>query len=85
MNPDIPARTTTFEQQLLIALSSYLSAAEGRISFSVLKSSFPEAERGQLIAALAELEEQNVIRLSVRHNAVFEKATRITQSLKPLS
>ena len=85
MNPPSMAPTRSTHEQLLIDLSAYLFAAEGRISFSEIRTSFPTADRGQLIGALAELEEQNVISLSARHNALFEKATRVTQNLKPLT
>lgn len=85
MNPPSTAATLSTHQQLLIDLSSYLFAAEGRISFSDIRASFPAADRVQLIGALAELEEQNVISMSARHNALFEKATRVTQNLKPLT
>lgn len=85
MNPPSPAATRSTHEQLLIDLSSYLFAAEGRISFSDIRSSFAGVDRVQLLRALAELEEENVISLSARHNALFEKATRVTQSLKPLT
>ena len=75
----------SLQEQLLIDLSAFLFAAEGRVSFTDLRSSFGTVDRGQLIDALAALEEQNVISLSARHNALFEKATRVTQSLKPLT
>ena len=85
MNPQSPATMRSLDEQLLIDLSAYLFAAEGRVSFTDLRSSFPAVDRGKLIDALAELEEQNVINFSARHNALFEKATRVTQSLKPLT
>lgn len=85
MNPPRTAATRSIHEQLLIDVSSYLFAAEGRISFSDIRTSFPTADRVELIGALAELEEQNVISFSARHNALFEKATRVTQSLKPLT
>ena len=85
MNPPSMVPTRSAHEQLLIDLSSYLFAAEGRISFSDIRASFAGVDRVQLIGALAELEEQNVISLSARHNALFEKATRVTQSLKPLA
>ena len=85
MYPRSEAQIRSIDEQLLIDLSAYLYAAEGRIRFSDLRSSFSNVDSVQLIEALAELESQNVVSLSARHNAVFEKAKRSTQSLKPLS
>jgi hypothetical protein len=83
-SPNLTATRSTHEQ-LLTDLSAYLFAAEGRISFSDIRASFAAADRTELIRALAELEEQGVVSFSARHNALFEKATRVTQSLKPLA
>ncbi|MEQ1763904.1 MAG: hypothetical protein ABL984_12275 [Pyrinomonadaceae bacterium] len=85
MDPHSPAMIRSIEEQLLIDLSAFLFAADGRVSFTDLRTSFATVDRGSLIDALAELEEQNVISFSARHNALFEKATRVTQSLKPLT
>ena len=85
MNSPNPTATRSTHEQLLTDLSAYLYAAEGRISFSDIRASFAGVDRADLIGALAELEEQNVISLSARHTALFEKATRVTQSLKPLT
>ena len=81
MNPT----TRSTHEQLLTDLSAYLFAAEGRISFSDIRASYAGVDRVELIGALAELEEQGVVSFSARHNALFEKATRVTQSLKPLT
>lgn len=85
MPPQNESGTQSPDDQLLIDLSAFLFAADGRVRFSDLRSSFPAVEAVRLIAALAALEEKQIISFSARHNAVFEKATRVTQSLKPLS
>ena len=78
------APVRSFEDQLMIDLQAFLFAADARLRFSELKASFPSVSAFQLIDALAELEAQTIISFSVQHNAIFEKAKRTTQSLKPL-
>ena len=84
MHPQNESPVQPVDDQLLMDLQSFLFAADSRVRFTDLKSSFPTASASELIEALAELEAQNIISLSIQHNAVFEKAKRVTQSLKPL-
>lgn len=85
MIPQAQPEIRSVEEQLAIDLQAYLFAADVAVKFSVISASFPNSTRAQLIEALVELEEKNIISLSARHNAVFEKAKRTTQNLKPLT
>ena len=85
MHPHTLAQILSINEQLTNDLQQYLYAADGRIGFSALRKSFADVDPVHLIQALADLEERNIISLSARHNAVFEKAKFTTQNLKPLT
>jgi len=84
MHPHTPAIIRKIDEQLLTDLQAFLFAADARVPFSKIRSCFPAVDLLALMAALADLEDRQVISLSVRHNAVFE-TKRVTHTLKPLS
>ena len=85
MTSDTVPQAKSLYDQLLFDLQAFLFAANGRVRFSELTSSFPTIGREQLMEALAELEEKNIISMSIWHNGRLEEGSWVSEDLKPIS